>query len=139
VALALFPCGRLAVATGLHHPPWKALARKAGVRVIKLHEGRPSAASFARDAGVDPKIRQEQLGHTTAAITTETRTCSPMPPWRRPRRSPGSSGRREHDALSPHRRSRPRLPRRAQTVSALLLQVKSGGCGIRTHEDASTP
>lgn len=48
---------------------WKALGRQAGVRVIKLHEGRHSAASLARDAGVDPKIRQEQLGHTTAAMT----------------------------------------------------------------------
>jgi integrase len=48
---------------------FKALARAAGVPVIKLHEGRHSAASLARDAGVDPKIRQEQLGHTTAAMT----------------------------------------------------------------------
>ena len=37
--------------------------------VIKLHEGRHSAASLARDAGVDPKIRREQLGHTTGAMT----------------------------------------------------------------------
>jgi integrase len=48
---------------------FKALARAAGVPVIKLHEGRHSAASLARDAGVDPKIRQEQLGHTTTAMT----------------------------------------------------------------------
>jgi hypothetical protein len=32
--------------------------------VIKLHEGSHTPASLARDAGVDPKIRQEQLGHT---------------------------------------------------------------------------
>ena len=37
--------------------------------MIKLHEGRHSAASLARDAGVDPKIRREQLGHTTGAMT----------------------------------------------------------------------
>jgi integrase len=48
---------------------WKRYAREAGVPVIKLHEGRHSAASLARDAGVDPKIRREQLGHTTAAMT----------------------------------------------------------------------
>jgi len=48
---------------------FKALAAVAGVPVIKLHEGRHSAASLARDAGVDPKIRQEQLGHTTEAMT----------------------------------------------------------------------
>ena len=41
----------------------KALAEKAGVPVIKLHEGRHSAASLARDAGVDDEIRQKTLGH----------------------------------------------------------------------------
>ena len=48
---------------------FKELAAKAGLPVIKLHEGRHSAASLARDAGVDPKIRREQLGHTTGAMT----------------------------------------------------------------------
>jgi integrase len=48
---------------------FKALAAEAGVPVIKLHEGRHSAASLARDAGVDPKIRREQLGHATQAMT----------------------------------------------------------------------
>ena len=48
---------------------FKALAAAAGVPVIKLHEGRHSAASLARDAGIDPKIRREQMGHTTAAMT----------------------------------------------------------------------
>lgn len=48
---------------------FKELARAAGLPVIKLHEGRHSAASLARDAGVDAKIRQEQLGHATGAMT----------------------------------------------------------------------
>lgn len=48
---------------------FKALAAAAGVPVIKLHEGRHTAASLARDAGVDAKIRQEQLGHATGAMT----------------------------------------------------------------------
>ncbi|HUY51686.1 MAG TPA: site-specific integrase [Streptosporangiaceae bacterium] len=48
---------------------FKRYAAEAGVRVIKLHEGRHTGASLARDAGVDPKIRQEQLGHTTGAMT----------------------------------------------------------------------
>ena len=48
---------------------FKATARDAGLPVIKLHEGRHSAASLARDAGVDAKIRQEQLGHATGAMT----------------------------------------------------------------------
>lgn len=48
---------------------FKQYAAEAGVRVIKLHESRHSAASLARDAGVDPKIRKEQLGHTTQAMS----------------------------------------------------------------------
>lgn len=48
---------------------FKELAAAAGLPVIKLHEGRHSAASLARDAGVDAKIRQEQLGHATGAMT----------------------------------------------------------------------
>jgi integrase len=60
---------------GSPYPPdyvsrrFKEIARAAGLPVIKLHEGRHSAASLARDAGVDPKIRQEQLGHATGAMT----------------------------------------------------------------------
>jgi integrase len=48
---------------------FKELAAVAGLPAIKLHEGRHSAASLARDAGVDAKIRQEQLGHATGAMT----------------------------------------------------------------------
>jgi integrase len=48
---------------------FKEIAAAAGVPVIKLHEGRHTAASLARDAGVDAKIRQEQLGHATGAMT----------------------------------------------------------------------
>lgn len=48
---------------------FKAIAAEAGLPVIKLHEGRHTAASLARDASVDPKIRQDQLGHTTQAMT----------------------------------------------------------------------
>jgi len=48
---------------------FKELAAAAGVPVIKLHEGRHTPASLARDAGVDAKIRQEQLGHTTGAMS----------------------------------------------------------------------
>ena len=37
---------------------FKVLAKAAGLPVIKLHEGRHSAASLARDANVDPEIRR---------------------------------------------------------------------------------
>ena len=49
---------------------FKALAAKAGLPVIKLHEGRHSAASLAFDAEVDPEIRRKTLGHADAAMTS---------------------------------------------------------------------
>jgi hypothetical protein len=50
---------------------FKAIAKDAGVRVIKLHEGgRHTGASLARDAEVDPEIRRETLRHADAAMTS---------------------------------------------------------------------
>lgn len=49
---------------------FKAIARDAGLRPIKLHEGRRSAASLARDGAVDPEIRRKTLGHADAAMTS---------------------------------------------------------------------
>ena len=39
--------------------------------MIKLHEGRHSAASLARDAEVDLEIRCRTLGHADAAMTAD--------------------------------------------------------------------
>lgn len=49
---------------------FKAIAKAAGLPVIKLHEGRHSAARLARDAAVDPEIRRKTLGHADAAMTS---------------------------------------------------------------------
>jgi integrase len=49
---------------------FKVIAKTAGLPVIKLHEGRHSAASLARDANVDPKIRRQTLGHADQAMTS---------------------------------------------------------------------
>ena len=38
--------------------------------VIKLHEGRHSAASLARDAKVDDEIRRKTLGHADRKMTS---------------------------------------------------------------------
>jgi integrase len=46
---------------------FKVIAKAAGLPVIKLHEGRHSAASLAWDAAVDPEIRRKTLGHADAA------------------------------------------------------------------------
>ena len=49
---------------------FKAIAKAAGVPVIKLHEGRHSAASLAREAKVDPEIRRKTFGHADQAMTS---------------------------------------------------------------------
>jgi integrase len=50
---------------------FRALAKTAGVPVIKLHEGgRHTSASLARDAEVDPEIRRKTLGHADQAMTS---------------------------------------------------------------------
>src|ERR1700689_784004 len=49
---------------------FKVLATAAGLPAIKLHEGRHSPASLARDAEVDPEIRRRTLGHADAAMTS---------------------------------------------------------------------
>jgi integrase len=50
---------------------FKALARAADLPVIRLHDGRHTAATLARRAGLDLKLVSEQLGHSTAAITAD--------------------------------------------------------------------
>lgn len=49
---------------------FQSIARDAALPVIKLHEGRHSAASLARDAAVDQEIRRKTLGHADAAMTS---------------------------------------------------------------------
>jgi integrase len=52
------------------HDEPAASSQAAGLPVIKLHEGRHSTASEARDADVDPEIRVKTLGHADQAMTT---------------------------------------------------------------------
>jgi integrase len=49
---------------------FKQLALAAGLRPIKLHEGRHTAASLGHDAEVDPEIRRRTLGHADKAMTS---------------------------------------------------------------------
>jgi integrase len=47
---------------------FKRLAARAGVPVIKLHEGRHTANSLMRDAGVDQELRMRAVGHAAKEI-----------------------------------------------------------------------
>lgn len=42
--------------------------------MIKLHEGRHTAAVLALEAGVAPKVVSAQLGHSTVGITQDLYT-----------------------------------------------------------------
>jgi integrase len=50
---------------------FKRLVRSSGVRRIRFHDLRHSWASLALAAGVHVKVVQEQLGHSTSAITLD--------------------------------------------------------------------
>lgn len=53
---------------------FKAIATKAGLPVIRLHDGRHTAASLGLEAGIDIKIVSDQLGHATTRITQDLYT-----------------------------------------------------------------
>ena len=53
---------------------FQALAEKAGLPVIRLHDLRHTNASLALSAGVDLKVVSERLGHSQLAITADLYT-----------------------------------------------------------------
>jgi len=50
---------------------WRNLARRTGLKGIRLHDARHTHASLMLKQGVHPKIVQERLGHATIAITLD--------------------------------------------------------------------
>jgi integrase len=53
---------------------FRRLVKRAGLPPIRLHDLRHGAATMALDAGVDIKVVQEQLGHSTSTLTRDTYT-----------------------------------------------------------------
>ncbi|MEE8159962.1 MAG: site-specific integrase, partial [Dehalococcoidia bacterium] len=51
---------------------WRQLCKKAGLNGIRLHDLRHFHASWLLRAGMNPKVVQERLGHSTIAITLDT-------------------------------------------------------------------
>jgi len=51
---------------------WRNLARRIGMKGIRLHDARHSHASFMLKQGTHPKIVQERLGHASIQITLDT-------------------------------------------------------------------
>jgi integrase len=59
------------------HPEWYSdefhrIAKRAGVRRIRLHEGRHTTLSLIEKAGVPTSIIAAWAGHYSAAVTMET-------------------------------------------------------------------
>lgn len=50
---------------------WRSLAARAGVKVIRFHDGRHSHASLMLKQGIHPKIVSERLGHSTITMTID--------------------------------------------------------------------
>ncbi|GAA2021078.1 tyrosine-type recombinase/integrase [Catenulispora yoronensis] len=61
------------------HPGWvsaqfRLLLREAGLPPVRLHDLRHGAATLALAAGIDIKVVQEMLGHSSSTITRDTYT-----------------------------------------------------------------
>lgn len=50
---------------------WRALLAAAGVRQVRLHDGRHTAATLLLTAGVHPRVVMELLGHSQMRTTTD--------------------------------------------------------------------
>ncbi|MBA2416860.1 MAG: tyrosine-type recombinase/integrase, partial [Geodermatophilaceae bacterium] len=50
---------------------WKVLLSAAGVREVRLHDGRHTAATLLLTAGVHPRVVMDLLGHSQMRTTTD--------------------------------------------------------------------
>jgi len=51
---------------------WDKAIRRAGLRVIRLHDARHTHASYMLKQGIHPKVVQERLGHSSIQVTLDT-------------------------------------------------------------------
>jgi len=51
---------------------WDRAVRRAGLRVIRLHDARHTHASYMLKQGIHPKVVQERLGHSSIQVTLDT-------------------------------------------------------------------
>lgn len=58
--------------SNLHRRSYKPLLKRAGLPAIPFHALRHTAATLALAAGVNPKVVQERLGHSSIALTLDT-------------------------------------------------------------------
>ncbi len=51
---------------------WQKLAKKSGLKGVRLHDARHTMATLWLNMGIHPKIVQERLGHSSIQITLDT-------------------------------------------------------------------
>ena len=51
---------------------WRYIARRVGLRGIRLHDARYTHASLMLKQGIHPKVVQKRLGHASISITLDT-------------------------------------------------------------------
>jgi len=51
---------------------WDKAVRRAGLRVIRLHDARHTHASYMLKQGIHPNVVQERLGHSSIQVTLDT-------------------------------------------------------------------
>lgn len=120
------------------------IAERAGLPVIKLHEGRHSAATLALEAGASMKEVQDMLGHSTYTLTADTYShVSPAVRAEGAERvarlvdDPAAHNREQF--VSSQTGTDGTVTPAASAAGALsLVRDMSGGRGIRTHEDGDT-
>ncbi len=117
--------------------------------MIRLHEGRHSAATLALESGASMKEIQDLLGHSTYTLTADTYShVSPAVRTAGAERAaalidrPAAGGTPTNDreqfvSSRAGTAGLPAHPANARGAFALVTGL-SGGRGIRTHEDGDT-
>jgi integrase len=57
---------------------FEAIVAETGAPKIRLHDTRHTMATLALEAGVHPKVVQEQLGHSAIGVTMDTYSHVPQ-------------------------------------------------------------
>jgi integrase len=64
--------GTAVAPTDLHRKSFRPLLERSGVRRIRFHDLRHTAATLLLEQGIHPKVVSEMLGHSGVAITLDT-------------------------------------------------------------------
>jgi hypothetical protein len=112
---------------------WKALLNEAGVREVRLHDGRHTAATLLLSDGMHPRVVMELLGHSQMRTTMDIYPghARPRPGARRPDERPAP---RQVRAGKPQQQLHPRRPSTQGAKKNLLKRVELRGLEPQTFD-----